>query len=70
MSCCTENKLTKEEFAAFEGLEQSYVTMWEDIERTAPKCHFTTMFVDQAEDEAWWECKHCGHTKPFGGKVF
>ena len=62
--------LTDKEYIAFEGLEQSYVDMWKDISKDAPRCHMTPMLVDQAEDEAWWECGHCGHTKPLSDKVF
>lgn len=39
----------------------------EDEERwTPPKCHGSNMFTDETDDEKWWECKHCGHTKEFG----
>ena len=62
--------ITEKELKAFEGLEKSYETMFKDIARKAPRCHMKPMFVDQAEDEAWWECSHCGHTKPFGKKLY
>lgn len=58
-----DHKLTKEEFEAFEGLDYSYEKMQEEIEKTAPKCHFTIMNLEVGEDESWWECEHCGHTR-------
>jgi len=37
------------------------------FELRPPKCHFTEMFLDHADDGcesvAYWECEHCGHTK-------
>ena len=64
-----EVPITEEELKAFQGLEKSYQTMWLDISSNAPRCHMKPMFVDQAEDDAWWECSHCGHTKSFGGRL-
>lgn len=29
----------------------------------APRCHLTPMQFHMGEDECWWECSHCGHTK-------
>ena len=38
-----------------------------EIERETPKCHFTEMSYEFADDGAqqveFWECEHCGHTK-------
>lgn len=59
-------KLTREEFEAFKGLDDSYNEMQDKIEKSAPKCHFTVMNLEHGErDEMWWECEHCGHAKEF-----
>ncbi|MGY3911020.1 hypothetical protein ACW5XW_08325 [Aeromonas piscicola] len=61
-------ELTPEEIEAWDGLCESYDEMAEEIERSAPKCHFKTMSLEGDEgtwDGAWWECEVCGHTKPY-----
>lgn len=53
----------QEELDAFIGLNDSYIEM-ESKEPPAPKCHLKPMRFDVGEDDSWWECDHCGHTKP------
>lgn len=65
-----EQELTKEQIAAFDGLNQSYIDMESKLEAQAPRCHMKPMFLDEADSsdyytEKWWECSVCGHTKPF-----
>ena len=61
------SELTREEFEAFEGLDQLYRDMEDSM--TPPMCHFTFMEMEYGDDGdrsvEWWECKHCGHTKEF-----
>lgn len=56
-------ELTKEEISAFEGLNESYVDMYDKLVKTAPTCHMVKMFFDECEGDTWWECNYCGHTK-------
>ena len=56
-------ELSKKEIEAFEGLNQSYADMEDDLNKRAPHCHFRPMFLDGPYGDAWWECSHCGHTK-------
>ena len=44
------------------GMERVYA---EEARRAppAPRCHMTPMTVHMGEEESWWECRHCGHTK-------
>ncbi len=47
--------------------EQTCKVVNAEISEKAPRCHMRPMFLDGAEDpwsEAWFECAHCGHTKP------
>lgn len=58
----------EEEFAAFQGLNDSYVEMHKQLEKIAPRCHFRPMLFQQGEMiegycEEWWECSVCGHIK-------
>lgn len=52
-------------YQAFEGLEESYREMIEELDKNAPKCHFRKMALISGEvgDGDWWECSVCGHTK-------
>lgn len=56
--------ITKEDATAFDGLELSYREMTSKI--IAPVCHFTPMSCEESDDESWWICNHCGHTKSVG----
>lgn len=56
-------ELSEAEKAAFKGLNDSYVEMTKELEKSAPKCHFMPMFLDHCDFEYWWECSVCGHTK-------
>ncbi len=57
-------QLTEDErLEAFIGLNDSYIEM-ESKQPAPPKCHFKTMSFQDGEDESWWECDYCGHTKP------
>lgn len=31
-----------------------------------PVCHFTPMSYEASDDQEWWICHHCGHTKEIG----
>jgi hypothetical protein len=63
------NLITKEEVAAFDGLEESYRKAEVELNKIAPLCHMKKMFYSQ--DDAYpipnhfWECSICGHTKDF-----
>jgi hypothetical protein len=60
----------KEQFEIFDGMEEVNRKMAEKIEEEAPICHFTKMSLEFGGDyfngsyDEWWECRHCGHTKP------
>ena len=57
-------QLTEEEqLEAFKGLNDSYIEM-ESKQPPPPKCHFKPMRFDYGEEESFWECGYCGHTKP------
>ena len=45
------------------GMETVYAGWAKHIEDSAPTCHFTKMQWHMGEDESWYECRHCGHTK-------
>lgn len=46
------------------GMESVWREETRRFEATAPKCHFARMSLESGDgDEAWWECRHCGHTK-------
>ena len=36
----------------------------DDKRLTPPMCHMKPMMLDASDDEQWWQCEHCGHTKP------
>ena len=55
------NMLSNEERETFEGFDQMMAE--DEFRLTPPMCHLTPMFLDQSDNEQWWECKHCGHTK-------
>lgn len=56
--------LTAEELEIFKGMEQVYVSEEKRLTERAPRCHFRPMKYETGEGESWWECSHCGHTKP------
>lgn len=61
-----EMELTQKEIEAFEGLDQSYKDMMNEVDKIAPRCHMRPMFLDGGDGphgEAWFECAHCGHTQ-------
>ena len=45
------------------GMDAAMTEYTKQLEAKAPRCHFTPMDLDGWSDEAWWECRHCGHTK-------
>ena len=47
-------------------MEKVYVAEQKRLSEIAPRCHFTYMTYEDSEDESWWECRHCGHTKGIG----
>lgn len=52
----------KYELDAFIGLNESYIEM-ESKTPPPPKCHLKAMSFHMGEDDSWWECDYCGHTK-------
>ena len=47
----------------FAGMEEVYKKEEARIAKVAPSCHFMPMNYETSDDEAWWECSYCGHTK-------
>lgn len=47
--------------------EYEKVLIEEDRKRweNAPICHMKRMSMDESDEERWWECTICGHTKEF-----
>jgi ribosomal protein L37AE/L43A len=45
------------------GMDRAMNEWVQHIEKIAPRCHFTPMQLETLDDESWWECRHCGHTK-------
>lgn len=46
-----------------EGMERATEEWLAHLKAIAPRCHFTPMKLEGWNDESWWECRHCGHTK-------
>lgn len=44
-----------------EDYDGAMADFWE--KQPPPKCHFTYMEYAWTDYEAWFECKHCGHTE-------
>lgn len=64
----TARRISVEDIDNFVGHCQSNDEMAAAIEHMAPSCHFTKMLLlesDAPSTEKWWECNHCGHTKPY-----
>jgi hypothetical protein len=57
----------EEMFAIMDGMEEVNRQMVTEMEASAPRCHMRPMFMDSYrsgdEEESWWECSVCGHTK-------
>lgn len=54
---------TEDTFDVFAGMEQVWAAEAKRVFEDAPRCHFTRMEWHMGEDESWYECRHCGHTK-------
>jgi hypothetical protein len=63
MQTITQHRTEEETTAILSGMDKAMKTYIENLNKIAPRCHMTTMFLDGWSDEQWWECRHCGHTK-------
>lgn len=52
--------------AVFAGMEAVWREESRRMAASAPRCHLTPMEHNIGEEECWWECRHCGHTKKSG----
>jgi hypothetical protein len=48
------------------GMDDVYLKETKLLESRSPKCHFKPMQFEMGEEESWWECAYCGHTKHVG----
>lgn len=64
-----EIELTEKDIEAFAGGNQSYIDMNDRMTKKAPACHMRKMMYVSEYSELhgaleYWECSHCGHTRP------
>ena len=65
------SEMTQEQInEIMDGMEEVNRIMAEEIEASAPVCHFRKMYLEQSDTidgyyTQWWECSVCGHTKDY-----